>query len=345
TATPPATATTAPAGSTDLTQLPVTAFARGLDQPVALAWAPDGRLFVAELVTGRVRVISPSGEVQAEPVAQFRVAHPPGYSEHGLLGLALHPQFEANHLVYVFYSVPDANGRPVKQVIARFREADGQTVGEPEIVVDNLPVGPACCHNGGRIAFGPDGKLYATVGDTQQSALAQRSDDLAGNVLRYNDDGSVPDDGPFGVGNPVWAIGLRNPFGLAFDRKTGELFVTENGPSENDEVDRIERGTNYGWPVVTGVAGRSDFVDPIWVMKQTVAPTGLTIYRGTALPGADGDLFFCNWNDGQLRQLEHDGSNERRLFDDCRTDVIEGPDGALSIAGTGTIWRLGPEGR
>lgn len=341
---PPATATMVPATTTDLTEMPITAFASGLDQQVALAWAPDGRLFVAELVTGRVRAVSPSGEVQAEAVAEFQVAHPPGYSEHGLLGLALHPQFDSNHLIYVFFSVPDGIGRPVKQVIARFPEAEGRATGEPEIVVDNLPVGPNCCHNGGRIAFGPDGKLYATLGDTQDSALAQRSDDVAGSVLRYNDDGSVPDDGPFGAGNPVWAIGLRNPFGLAFDSDTGELFVTENGPTQNDETNRIERGQNYGWPVVTGVAGRDEFVDPIWVHQAPVAPTGLTVYRATVLPGADGDLFFCNWIDGQLRQLEHDGSDERQLFDDCRTDVVVGPDGALYIAGSETIWRLGPEG-
>ncbi|HYN90147.1 MAG TPA: PQQ-dependent sugar dehydrogenase [Ardenticatenaceae bacterium] len=338
----PSATAAAPALSEDLTELPAAVYAEGLDQPVALAWAPDGRLFVAELVTGRVRVAGPDGQVQTQPVAEFRVAHPPGYSEHGLLGLALHPAFDENHLVYVFYSVPGDGGQPVKQVIARFREEGGLAAEEPQIVVDDLPVGPNCCHNGGRIAFGPDGKLYVTVGDTQDSSLAQRSDELAGNVLRYNDDGSVPDDGPFGAGNPVWAIGLRNPFGLAFDRESDELFLTENGPGENDEVNVIAAGSNYGWPEVTGVAGGGSFVDPIWVIGNTVAPTGIAIYRGNVLPGASGDLFFCNWNDGLLRQLEHDGSNERAIFDECLTDVVEGPDGALYVAGQGSIWRIGP---
>ncbi len=297
---------------------------------------------MAELVTGRVRVVSAGGQLQADAVAQVRVAHVAGYSEHGLLGLALHPQFATNPWVYLFYSVPDAAGQPVKQVVVRFQEADGRAITEPQVIVDNLPVGRGCCHNGGRLTFGSDGRLYVTLGDTENSALAQRSDELAGSVLRYNADGSIPDDGPFGAGNPVWAIGLRNPFGMAWDRQTGELFVTENGPDVYDEVNNIRRGANYGWPAVTGFAGDAAFTDPIWAIQNTVAPTGLTVYRGNALPGAMGDLFFCSWNDGWLRQIEHDGSNGRALVGDCLSDVVEGPDGALYLAGSNTIWRVGP---
>ncbi len=258
TATPSATATTAmttprpaatvPAGAaTSATptavDFQVETVAEGLDTPWDLAFAPDGRIFFTER-PGRLRVIE-GGRLRPEPVATIPEVVERG--EGGLLGLALDPDFAGNGHLYLYHTYSGSDGglrnRVVRYTLADRAGARGLT--EPRVILDDIPA--AAIHNGGRIAFGPDGKLYVTTGDAAAPALAQDRDSLAGKILRLNPDGSVPDDNPF-PGSPVYSYGHRNPQGLAWQPGTGQLYATEHGPSAHDEVNLIAPGDNYGWP-------------------------------------------------------------------------------------------------
>src|SRR5712691_12968140 len=208
------------------------------DFATALAWAPDQRLFYAER-SGTIRTFDGTTR------RVFATVSTSIEGERGLLGLALSPAFDKDHFVYAFYSRSDD---PMRQRVVRWLDRSG--VGTSlTILIDNLPAGSDCCHKGGRLAFGRDGKLYVTPGENHVASAAQNASDLRGKILRYNPDGTVPTDNPFGAGNPVWAIGLRNPFGLAFS-PDGKLLVTDNGPSGDagtpgsgwDEVDLVVRG-------------------------------------------------------------------------------------------------------
>ncbi|HXG35490.1 MAG TPA: PQQ-dependent sugar dehydrogenase, partial [Dehalococcoidia bacterium] len=170
-------------------------------------------------------------------------------------------------------------------------------------------------------------------------------------ILRINPDGSIPSDNPF-PGSPVFALGLRNPFGLAFDPATGELLATENGPSGRDEVNIIRAGGNYGWPEVMGQSDDPRFLPPIYATaQQSIAPTGITVYSGNLLP-FQGDAFFCTFNTRTLLripagQLAEVRSGQRRTLEPldasqpCVLDITTGPDGALYFSNTETIYRWG----
>src|SRR6266699_2031105 len=222
-------------------------------------------------------------------------------------------------------------------------------------IVENLPAGPDCCHKGGRIAFGPDGKLYVTLGENHMAAEAQNTSSLRGKILRYNADGTVPGDNPFGSGNPVWAIGLRNPFGLAFS-SDGTLMVTDNGPSGDagtpgsgwDEVDRVVRGGNYQWPTCFGDGRHLQGLScagtlPAWQSgSEDVVPTGATFVSQKGLTGYQGTFVFCSYSEARLKVMSSDGT--RPLFDGprCQLDVKEGPDHALYLSDSSAIYRFGP---
>ncbi len=204
--------------------------------------------------------------------------------EGGLLGVAVDPEFERNNYVYLYYTRPHANR--VSRFVLRERG-----LGEEKAILDGIP--RAQFHDGGRIAFGPDGKLYVTTGDALEPARSQDRNELAGKILRLNKDGSVPSDNPFG--NAVWAYGLRNPQSLAWDPQTRELYVTDHGPSAHDEIDRIERGGNYGWPRVCGEAGSG--IAPVRCYTEfTLAPSGAAF--------AGGALFVAGLRGEQLRRVE-----------------------------------------
>jgi len=355
TATRTATGTSAPVGTRTPTVIPsptpsptpmvmAEVFLDNVDVPVSLAFAPDGRLFYNELRTGRVRIVE-NGRLQDEPFASLQVVNRSGYSEHGLLGLALDRDFAANHYVYVLYGEPDQNGDPRRQRVVRFTEVDG--VGQDmTVILDDLPISSGCCHNGGRIAFGPDGKLYVSIGDTGESSLSQDEESLAGKILRFNPDGSIPDDNPF-PGSPVYALGIRNSFGLAFHPVTGALFIDETGSAGFDELDIIQAGGNYGWPEARGIAGLSQYIDPIWTSGPVShTPTGMTFYTDDVLPIPENDLLRCSYNTGMLERVkmapsfDHiDGIEDTGLA--CSLDVTVGPDGALYFSTADTIYRWG----
>jgi aldose sugar dehydrogenase len=324
----------------------VTTVVDGVMMPSSMNFAPDGRMFFIEVWSGTVRIVE-DGQLLDEPFASLDIPLVQGFTEWGILGLALHPNFEENGWVYVFYTLRDDDNRPVEQRIIRLT-ADGNTAAEEEILVDGLPFGPNCCHNGGRMIFGPDGYLYVSLGDVENDPVSQDPENIAGSILRYTEDGAVPEDNPFGSDNPVYAYGLRNPYGLTFHPETDELWITENGPDGFDEVNLIQAGENYGWPEARGMAGDPDYVDPIWATGQSeaIGPTGIQIPTGEAIPELEGRVMFCDWNSGTARVLEvtddYEVVDETSIPVECNLDITEGPDGALYLASTEAIFRYGP---
>ncbi len=251
--------------------------AGGLEVPWAVDLAPDGRLFVTER-PGRVRIVKlgAGGGLQAEPWARVPARANPD-SERGLLGIALDPDFATSGFVYLYYSYTSTGGGTLNRLV-RLRDQGGKGVDETTLL-DNIP--GSSNHDGGRIRFGPDGKLYVASGDGEQEQRAQDRNSLGGKILRLNKDGSIPSDNPF-PGSAVFSFGHRNVQGLAWHPDTKALYATEHGPSGffpaccNDEVNRIEAGANYGWPIVTGQPNDARFKDPVvWSGRtDTWAPSG-----------------------------------------------------------------------
>lgn len=340
--TPPV-ATTSTAGGSPQPS-PILTTYTDADFATALAWAPDRRLFYAER-SGTIRTFDGTTR------RVFATVSTSTEGERGLLGLAMSPTFARDHFVYAFYSRADDLTR---QRVVRWLDRNGNGVNMTTIV-DNLPAGPDCCHKGGRMAFGPDGKLYVTLGENHMAAEAQNTASLRGKILRYNADGTVPSDNPFGSTNPVWAIGLRNPFGLAFS-SDGRLMVTDNGPSGDagtpgsgwDEVDLVVRGGNYQWPTCFGdgrhLQGlRCAGTTPTWQSgSEDVVPTGATFVSQQGPSGYQSLFVFCSYSEARLKVMSSDGT--RMLFDGprCQLDVKEGPDHALYLSDASAIYRFGP---
>jgi glucose/arabinose dehydrogenase len=298
--------------------------ASNLEVPWAIDFADDGRIFFTERV-GRVRVID-DGKLIEEPVFTKEVAR---MSEAGMLGLALDPDFIENEQIYVYYTYED-NGKLSNRVSKLVKS--GSSYNE-QILIDNIPA--AGIHDGGRIKFGPDEKLYITTGDAAVPELAQHNTSRAGKILRINSDGSIPEDNPF-PNSPIYSMGHRNPQGLAWHPITKELYVTEHGPTGNDEINIIKAGGNYGWPLEQCSKSEIEgYIDAVVCYQVSVAPSGATFYSSDKLPYVN-DLFF-----GTLRgaHVEHmifeSGSlkleNFLEGFGRIR-DVVEGPDGYLYIA-------------
>ena len=245
--------------------------ARGLEVPWSLDFAPDGRIFLTER-GGQVRVIE-GGQLLPEPVLSLDV----GSGEGGLLGIALDPGFEQNRLVYLYYTY----GLFAQNRVSSFTETE-RGLEDEQVLLDGIP--GHWIHDGGRIAFGPDGMLYVTTGDAADPDLAQDVSSLAGKILRLNPDGSVPPDNPF-PGSPVYSYGHRNPQGLDWDAQ-GRLVATEHGPSgergrAHDEINVIEAGANYGWPLAVGDEEADGAAGPaLHTGNETWAPSGAAFYEG-----------------------------------------------------------------
>ena len=319
----------------------VSALVTGLEIPWAVDLAPDGRLFVTER-PGRVRIVRIDGNtaaLQPEPWAtvQARVST---NTERGLLGIALDPRFSTNGFVYLYYSYSGPGTSTLNRLV-RMRDANGVGVDET-VLLDAIP--GSLQHDGGRLKFGPDGMLYVTVGDGEVDARAQDNGSPNGKVLRVNTDGSAAAGNPFG-GSPVWSFGHRNPQGLAWQPDTGALYETEHGPSGvfplccQDEVNLIERGKNYGWPVVTGQPHDSRFVDPlVWSGRtDTWAPSGATFMTK---PGPlRGSFLFATLRGAHLHRVVFGPDGRSVLFEERLLenqygrlrDVFELPSGQLLV--------------
>jgi glucose/arabinose dehydrogenase len=305
--------------------------AQGLEVPWSLAFAPDGRLFFTER-PGRVRVVW-GGKLLADPWAQIEVAR---RGEGGLLGLALDPEFSRTGYVYIYYTYRDVVGR-LRSRVVRLQDRDGRAW-EEKVILEGIP--GSGIHNGGRLRFGPDGKLYITTGDAADSSLAQDLSSLAGKILRLNPDGSVPEDNPF-FGSPVYSYGHRNPQGLDWHPDTGTLVASEHGPRGQDEVNVIVPGGNYGWPAVTGEQRDPQFISPLrQTGQETWAPSGASFYTGSLFPQWRGDLFIATLRGMHLHRLRLDASTTRVVEEEVLfrgelgrlRDVVVGPDGALYLA-------------
>ena len=309
--------------------LRVETVASGLEIPKALAFAPDGRLFVAER-PGRVRIIS-DGVLLRDPALTLQDVLVGG--EHGLSGMTLAPDFASRRHVYLYYTYRADGG--LRNRIVRYVEQDNILSGTPKVILDGIPAG--AFHDGGFLAFGPDGKLYVTTGDARQSELAQDLSSLAGKILRLNADGSVPDDNPF-PNSPVYSLGHRNPQGLAWHPETGQLYATEHGEVGNDEVNLIAAGENYGWPEAQGPEHAAPFRAPLVTYSPAVAPAGAAFYSADLIPQWRDSFLFATLRGTHLHRLSFAQDDparvvtEERLYDGqfgrVRA-VVQGPDGAL----------------
>ena len=303
--------------------------ASGLVIPWSLALAPDGRLFVAER-PGRIRVVS-RDSLEREPWATLHVVDQTDRGwETGLMGLALDPQFAESPYVYVCYTGYTPDHSPVNRV-ARLREVEGRGT-DMQTLVDSIPAGPY--HNGCRVKFGPDGKLYVTTGDAYKNAPAQDSASLAGKVLRINADGSIPPDNPF-PRSPVWSLGHRNPQGIDWDPRTHIAVITEHGSDLIDEINVLQRGGNYGWPDARGRAGYTRFVDPALVFHVAPAGAAFVASRGA---GDTSRMVVATLGGERLLQLAVSGHDVRLERDSVVVgygrlrDVIASPDGSIYVA-------------
>ena len=320
-----------------------------LEVPVFFDFAPDGRLFFNEYTTGSVRVVSAAMELQPDPVVTFDDVEV--FFERGFLGLELDPRFEENHHLYVYYSSTDGSHK-----LVRVTEADGVAT-ELVTLRGDLPLEGEGNHNGGPIVFGPDQTLYLSIGEQGQSESAQDLQVELGKVLRMDRDGVAAAGNPFD--GAVWALGLRNTFGLAFNPLDGQLYGSENGPTVDDEVNLLFAGANYGWPLYTGAPGEAGFEDALTTWNPNICPTGLAVYCGSNYPAEYlGDLFMGNCMRGGVRRLELSTDGERIVDQDDDwwsqpldglteeqryygvLDVVNGPDGNLWFSTAEGIYRF-----
>lgn len=291
-----------------------------LNSPWEIAFLPDGKILITE--RGGDLVV-----LDGEEETKISIADVYEQGESGLLGLAVHPNFEDNRLIYLYLSYETSGG--IRNRVESYQFVDGQ-ISEKRILIDDIP--GAGNHDGGRIEFGPDGLLYITSGDAQNPDSAQDINTLSGKILRLNDDGSIPSDNPFN--NAVYSYGHRNPQGLAWDDE-GRLWSTEHGPSGigsgYDELNLIEIGGNYGWPFIQGDQTREGMISPRLHSggNETWAPGDLEIVDGQAwFTGLRGTTLYSV----PLDKINPESLNRHFVNQFGRLRAIRlGPDGLLYV--------------
>lgn len=333
-----------------------------LDEPWALAFLPDGRMLVTEK-RGRLRIATPSGEV-SEPVPGIPEV---AYGGQGGLGdVVLHPDFAANGLVYLSYAEPGPR-RVRGAAVARGRLTLGQDgggrLGPLEVIWRQEPKVTGHGHYGHRLAFAPDGLLFVSSGERQKFDPAQDMEQNLGKIVRLRDDGSVPGDNPFadrgGIAAQVWSLGHRNPLGLAFD-PAGRLWNHEMGPRGGDELNRVRRGRNYGYPIVSNGDHydgrripdhhtRPEFEAPRAYWVPAISPAGLVFYTGDLFPAWRGSALLGGLSSRSLVRVEIDGDDAReaeRFAMGARVrEVEQGPEGAVwLLQDDGKLLKLTPRG-
>ncbi len=334
------------------------AWVTGLANASAFAQAPDGRLFVAEQA-GTLRVVK-NGALLATPFVSIAVD---SNGERGLIGVALSPSFATDGFVYV-YATRTAGG--VHNRISRFTAAgDVAAVGSETTLVDLPPLSTATNHNGGGMRFGPDGKLYVGVGENANPPLAQDLSSPLGKLLRFNADGTIPNDNPFyatqaGLARAVWAYGLRNPFTFAFQPTSGRLHINDVGQNTWEEIDVGVAGANYGWPSSEGPDNlTAAFQAPLFTYKHSAANppgsgpggffTGFAIAGGAFYPAAGAypagyrdQYYFADYVSqwvGRLDLVNGDAYAFAKLSG-APVDMLVGNDGALYVLTRGNVTRI-----
>jgi glucose/arabinose dehydrogenase len=320
------------------------------DCGVSFVFVPDGRIFCGELKSGKVRVIQ-DFKMLPEPMIQLDLYHTAtktGRADNrGLTGLTIDPDFERNHYVYLHWTYMNSVDNKTYNRVARFTESDNKLT-NMNVILDKIP--STFEHNGGPLEFGPDGKLYITGG--AQRKFAQDMSSLMGKIFRINPDGSIPEDNPF-PGLPYYTIGHRNSFGIGFHPVTGIPYITENGPTENDEVNILMPGKNYGWPDASSKNNDEMFVKPLLQFTPTIAPTELIFYTGSRYPEEINNMFFLSYNERALYRVvlaspSYDKALSVNSFSFVEqvkgigsfTDIEQGPDGYLYMSSFKTIMKL-----
>ena len=288
---------------------------RGLEEPTGIAFNDAGDMYINERA-GRVRVVR-DGVLASRPVATIPTTVA---GESGLLGIAIPPDEREYPFAYVFATAPDGGSNSVARI-----PLDG---GEPTAVVEDLPAGGY--HNGGGVTFDARGMLYVSNGEQHVDERAQDPAALGGKVYRFEPDGDIPVDNPFGdPPSPTYALGLRNPFGIAIDPVSGDPFVTENGPTNDDEINRIVAGGNYGWPRIQGSEGEAGdlpgtYRPPLVNFSDIIVPTGIAFADpAEARPPYRGDLFFGTFGEETIHRVRLNGSRDAAVSDEIFLDVGE----------------------
>jgi glucose/arabinose dehydrogenase len=341
--------------------------------PVGTVWTPDGRLFVVHK-DGRISLYDPATGLR-EQYMQLQQITSDG--ERGIHAMALDPDFGSNGYFYLHYTFKERAGVPAVNVLARFehRENSGSTSSRGDystrtvLWTEDVPA-TVCCHYGGGLGFGPDGKLYLSTGDHFDPTTAQNTTNSLGKVIRINRDGSIPADNPYlddpAVPPAVYAIGLRNPYRMSVDPVSGRMYLANVGGNDDvtaaEEIELVQRGVNYGWPDCEGECTDPRFVDPVfWYLHTDVTPEGRRVggavtvgpvYQGDMLPAdVKGALIYGDYVHAFVRYLVLDENGQvvddreifpQRVVDPGVVHYSEGPDGAVYMSNIfgGTVSRI-----
>jgi glucose/arabinose dehydrogenase len=346
---------------------PVT-LVENLEHPWGMVWLPDGSMLVTER-PGRLRIIR-EGELDPNPVAG--VTEVLAMGQGGLLDISLHPQFAENRWVYFTYAYGSADANQTRVARAQF---DGTALSNWTVLFEVDRIKEDGQHFGSRLGWLPDNTLLVSIGDGGNPPVsldgglirnqAQNLETRLGKVVRLNDDGSIPADNPFvnqaGADPAVWSYGHRNIQGLAIDPATNQVWTTEHGARGGDELNQMQAGANYGWPLVTfsreyfgppisNEQSRPGMVDPLQVWTPAIAPSGLMVYRGDRIPQWQGNLFAGALVSRDIRRIEVDAEGrvlgeEAIAIGQRVRDVRQGPDGLIYVltdAPNGQLLRLQP---
>ncbi|MES2491144.1 MAG: PQQ-dependent sugar dehydrogenase [Pseudomonadota bacterium] len=341
--------------------LDVKKIARGLQQPWALAFLPDGRMLVTEK-PGRMRIVDAAGKISAPLAGVPSVVYK---GQGGLLDVVLDPQFEKTHRIYFSYSEPRADG--ANGTAVAYAELAQDRIENLKVIFRQQPAIKSDKHFGSRLAFSADGNLFITAGE-RGSAMqqAQTLDNDLGKVIRVTREGDVPAGNPFAdrkdARPELWSYGHRNLQGAAINPLSGKLWTHEHGPQGGDEINIPQAGRNYGWPVITygeqygggkigeGITKKEGMEQPIHYWVPSIAPSGMAFYNAQRFPQWQGNLFVGSLKFGQLVRLQLKDEkvlSEQRWDIGSRVrDVRQGPDGYLYLLtdeSDGQILRVGPK--
>jgi len=309
--------------------------AEGLQAPRSIDISKDGRIFVSEK-RGSIRVVD-NGTLLTEPVGDIKAEN---IGDAGLLGLTLHPNFTQNHLFYVYYTYSNSTGLFNK--VLMLTESNNRII-DSKTILDGIPSDEY--RDGGRIKFGPDGKLYVSTGDASIPELSQDLDSLAGKILRTNEDGTIPQDNPFS-NSPVYAYGFRNVQGLAWAPNSGALYSSDQGGAGNDELNLISPGKNYGWPHEECNSSDDDnrYTPPVLCFNPSLEPSGIAFAFSNKL-GYQNHLIVATLKGSHLRDIDFDsGSQNTILVGYGRIiDLVESEDGSIFVLTSNTDGRALPQ--